>query len=384
MLMNLRAFSALARGVSRSSTPLSSSSSLKYMGGFRTVFTDSGYNVLMFGSDGVSLEVLKELFKNFDDNNGKISALEVVSGRKYSEFEPSEFERYAKDHGLRVHHFQHHDGSKWKTNEFPQPGLLVKGGFDLAVVASFPHRIPESYLNQLSLGAINMHPSMLPRYRGPAPVYRAMLDGVEESGISIATVEKTIDTGKILMREPFTMPPEESYENVLRVMAWKGARMTVEAVENYDTLIKNAKTQQEYIDSGEEATYAPKVSPTEILWKDMTVEQIHRYFLVLGHVGLYTWLPRSRGRLRQIHFEKIEKIDPKNISQEVDLTTSNPPGTIKYDKANQVLLVRCADGWIGVKEMNVENHGLMGAAEFANGFVLSRLGRNKGAQVGFR
>ena len=196
MLMNMRAFTALARASTPSSS--SSSSSLTALGGFggyRTVFTDSGYKVLMFGSDGVSLEVLKELFKNFDDNEGKIAALEVVSGRKYSEFEASEFERYAKDHGLRVHHFHEHDGSKWNVSPFPEPGLLVKGGFDLAVVASFPHRIPDDYLSQFSMGAINMHPSLLPRYRGPAPVYRAMLDGESESGITIATVDKNIDTG---------------------------------------------------------------------------------------------------------------------------------------------------------------------------------------------
>ena len=197
MFMNMRAFSALARASSASSLSSSSplTTSMGVFGGYRTVFTDSGYKVLMFGSDGVSLEVLKELFKNFDDNEGKIAALEVVSGRKYSEFEPSEFESFAKDHGLRVHHFHEHDGAKWKVSDFPEPGLLVKGGFDLAVVASFPHRIPENYLNQFSLGAINMHPSMLPKYRGPAPVYRAMLEGEEESGISIITVEKSIDTG---------------------------------------------------------------------------------------------------------------------------------------------------------------------------------------------
>ena len=62
---------------------------------------------------------------------------------------------------------------------------------------------------------------------------------------------------------------------------------------------------------------------------------------------------------------------------------------MKYDKTNQLILVKCGgkegeEEWVGVKEMTVEGHGLMGAAEFANGFILSRLGRNKDAVVGFR
>jgi methionyl-tRNA formyltransferase len=301
----------------------------------------------MFGSDAVSLEVLKEIFKNYDDNNGKIIALEVVSGRRYSEFAGSEFEKWAKDHGLRVHHFQKHDGKKLITNPFPEPGLLVKGGFDLAVVASFPHRLPDSYLSQFPLGALNMHPSLLPQYRGPAPIYRAMLDGQTETGISIATVEKTIDTGKILLREPFSIPPDTKYENVMRTMAWKGAKLMRRAVENYDELLASAKDQQYYIDNGEEATYAAKVSQTELRWKEMTTAEIHKLFLVLGHIGLYTYLTRTKGRIRQIRFEDILKIDPEKVSSTVDLTTAVPPGTIKYDKGNRMLLVRCADGWIG-------------------------------------
>jgi methionyl-tRNA formyltransferase len=89
---------------------------------------------------------------------------------------------------------------------------------DLLVVASFGKIIPAEILEIPKLGAINIHPSLLPKYRGPSPIQSQILDGVTDSAISFILIDKEMDHGPIIYQEPYQIKPADTFESLLHSM----------------------------------------------------------------------------------------------------------------------------------------------------------------------
>lgn len=129
---------------------------------------------------------------------------------------------------------------------------------DLGVVAAYGRILPESLLTLPRLGMINVHASLLPDYRGAAPVHRAVIDGRAETGVTIMRVVKELDAGPMLAAARLAVGPEETSDEVERALAALGAPLLVSVVDQLA-----AGTAIEVSQDHARATYAPKIEKSE-------------------------------------------------------------------------------------------------------------------------
>ncbi len=145
-------------------------------------------------------------------------------------------------------------------------GLLAHRA-DAAVVVAYGLMLPETVLEAPRLGCINIHASLLPRWRGAAPIHRAVMSGDSETGISIMAMDAGLDTGSVLLREAMPIRPDDTTGRLHDRLAELGARLVVDALEGADDLDPTPQAP-------EGASYAQKVekSETRIDWSRPAVE----------------------------------------------------------------------------------------------------------------
>lgn len=165
--------------------------------------------------------------------------------------------------GLRV--------EKPLTLKGSEPLELLRGaGADVLVVAAYGLLLPPAILEAPPRGCINIHASLLPRWRGAAPIQRAILAGDETTGVSIMQMDPGLDTGPVLLQSRVPIEPTETTGSLTAKLALAGAEAIVKALRSLDNLV--AQPQDPAL-----ATHAPKISKREatVDWS-MTAEQIER------------------------------------------------------------------------------------------------------------
>ncbi len=170
------------------------------------------------------------------------------------------------------------------------------------VVYAYAMMIPEAVLNMTKLGCVNIHPSLLPRWRGAAPIVRAIQAGDKQSGVSIMKLDKGWDTGPLFLQEKVDLAPDETCNSL-------GEKLTKMAV---PMLLKVLKEKPAPVPQSEEgACYAPKIEKEEmkIDW-DKSAEQIERDIRALGKAYYL-----SQGK--RIFILKAEVVDTPTNTKEV-------------------------------------------------------------------
>jgi methionyl-tRNA formyltransferase len=151
---------------------------------------------------------------------------------------------------------------------------------DLGVVAAYGRIIPTELLSLPRLGMINVHASLLPKYRGAAPVHRAVIDGEAETGVTIMRVEEMLDAGPMFAKATRPIDPDDTADVVERDLAELGAPLLVGVVDQMSEGEVQAEPQDSTL-----ATYAPKITREEGLI-DWTLSAISIHNRVRG---LYPW-----------------------------------------------------------------------------------------------
>ena len=194
---------------------------------------------------------------------------------------------------------------------------------DLAVTVAYGLILPPTVLAAPRMGCINAHASLLPRWRGAAPIQRAIMAGDGETGVTIMRMDEGLDTGSILMAERVPIGPESTGGTLNDTLAALSARLAVEAIDRLA-----AGTLAETPQPEERATYAAKLEKHEaaIDWRAPTA-QIERTVRALApRPG--AWLDHEGERIKVL------------VAERVAGTTDAPPGTIIDD----ALAVACGDG----------------------------------------
>jgi methionyl-tRNA formyltransferase len=142
--------------------------------------------------------------------------------------------KYALSNGLQVFDapLSRQEFSKWS------PEWLKKNTFDFGVVVSFGYFIPRGILELFSKGVVNVHPSLLPKYRGAAPIHHTILNGDKETGISIINLDPSrFDAGTILKQENVVIPNPETitFQELHDMLADKGGSNLVDTIRNFDS-----------------------------------------------------------------------------------------------------------------------------------------------------
>jgi methionyl-tRNA formyltransferase len=216
---------------------------------------------------------------------------------------------------------------------------------DAAIVAAYGLILPQAALDAPRHGCLNVHASLLPRWRGAAPIQRAILAGDTESGVTIMQMEAGLDTGPILLLRSLPLPPDVTAPWLHDRLAEQGAKMIVEALEKLSDGTLIAQTQPD-----EGAVYAAKLTRDEarIDWSQSAL-QIDRQVRALN-----PW----PGLWFEIGGERV-----KVLRAVVESGRSAPPGTVLDDR----LLIACGGGCLRPVKVQRAGKAPMEAAEMLRG-----------------
>lgn len=221
---------------------------------------------------------------------------------------------------------------------------------DLGVVAAYGRIIPDAVLAVPRLGMINIHASLLPAYRGAAPVHRAVINGDRETGVTIMRVVTALDAGPMFTAARRPIGPDETTPEVERDLASLGARLVVEVADRLA-----AGTAHEVAQDDSLATYAPKIERHEgtIDWT-LPARRIHDLVRGLQPWPLVSaWLGGARCLLHR--------------TQPAEESSGAPAGTI-VQASGGVIAIAAGDGrLLRILDLQPEGRRVMSAREFLAG-----------------
>lgn len=221
---------------------------------------------------------------------------------------------------------------------------------DLQIVVAF-RMLPELVWNMPPMGTVNLHGSLLPQYRGAAPINWAVINGEQQTGVTTFKLQQDIDTGNILLQESFPIGEKDTAGEVHDKMKEIGARLVVRTIEGLVAGTLEEKPQP----SDSTLKHAPKIF-TETCLIDWNKPATDIYNLIRGLSPFPTAFTHLDGKLLKIyHAEKEIK------------TPSHPPGQSDTDKKTY-LRFAAADGYIRVTEIQLEGKKKMPVEDFLRGY----------------
>lgn len=224
---------------------------------------------------------------------------------------------------------------------------------DAILVVAYGRLIPPWMLALPPYGNLNLHASLLPKYRGAAPIQWAVANGETETGVTTMRLDEGLDTGDILMQERVPIPPQMTSEELSPMLAAVGAKLMVRTLSGLEQGALQATPQD-----ASRATLAPILQREDgrIDWNRTAGQIYNRWRGFQPWPGAFTVL---RGKKLILHSLRIAPEDT--------VPQSAPPGTPA--RHGSQLLVACSEGtWIDVLEVQIEGKRRMPAQAFLNGF----------------
>jgi methionyl-tRNA formyltransferase len=220
---------------------------------------------------------------------------------------------------------------------------------DIAVVFAYGLILPAAILRGPRLGCINIHASLLPRWRGAAPIQRAIMAGDRETGVTIMQMDEGLDTGAILMRESLPILPTTTAGDLHDALAALGARLMVDTLAGLAAGRVAAEPQP-----GEGVTYAKKLTRDEgrLDWR-RPADELDRHIRALNPWP-GTWFDHAAGRVRVLTAEPVAGDSGK------------PPGTVLDDKPT----ISCGSGRLRLARLQRAGKAALPAAAFLRGYAL--------------
>lgn len=223
---------------------------------------------------------------------------------------------------------------------------------DFLVVADFGRILPPALLG-VGRAVVNVHPSLLPRWRGPAPVERALMAGDEVTGVTTLHVSERVDAGDIILQKEVPIAPEEDAGTLRARLAREGARLLLDTL----GLLMDGKAPRTPQDEGRATYAAPLTAADEVLdWSRPAAEVVNRVRALSPVPGARTWWG---GRIL-----KVKRARPGGEAGGAS------PGTV-VGLTEGGFLVACGDGAVEVLEVQPEGRRSMPAADFLRGYRLS-------------
>mgnify|MGYP000066545025 FL=1 len=218
---------------------------------------------------------------------------------------------------------------------------------DIFVVVAF-RILPSLLLSLTNKGAMNLHASLLPKYRGAAPIQHAILNGDSETGISTFIIDKNLDTGPILLQKKISISNQDNFDTLSKKISDEGPVLILKSL---DLLEKDNYKLFSQLDK--EASYAPKILKNELLidWAQ-TANQINNRVRALSYSGVFTFINGKRIKLYKT------RVHENNIS-------SNPGRISIIDKKK--VFISCAKDDLELIEVQIENKSRMLTSEWIKG-----------------
>ncbi len=208
--------------------------------------------ILFMGTPDFALFSLRALVESGEEVIGVVTQPDKPKGRGYA-LTPPPVKVYALEKNIPVY-----QPATLRGEEFA--ALLDTLAPEVIVVAAYGKILPQNVLDYPRYGCVNVHGSLLPEYRGAAPMQRAIIDGKRETGITTMMMDVGLDTGDMLLTEVVTIEPNDNFEDIHDKLGTCGARVLLDTVAR----IKDGTLSRTPQD-GARATYAAKIEKSECL-----------------------------------------------------------------------------------------------------------------------
>jgi len=308
--------------------------------------------IVFMGTPDFAVESLKALIENDYQIVGVITAPDKPAGRG-RQLSESAVKQYAVRQNLKVL-----QPEKLKNPEFIAELESLKA--DLQIVVAF-RMLPEMVWNMPPMGTFNLHASLLPQYRGAAPLNWAIINGETETGVSTFLLSHEIDTGRIIFQEKVSIGENDTVGDLHDQMMEIGSGLVLKTVNALADGKIQPIDQEQLIDSPERIKQAPKIFKEDCLidWTRDT-ESVRNLIRGLS--------PYPAAWTELYHQEKNEILAAKVFS--VSRDNSNlpaAPGTLQTD-GKKYLKIACTDGWLSINEIQLSGKKRMKIDELLRGF----------------
>ncbi len=208
--------------------------------------------IVFMGTPAFAVGILAALYETGRFEIAVVTQPDKPRGRRYT-LTPPEVKVYAEEKGLPVC-----QPATLRGEAFA--GWLAEQDPDMIVVAAFGKILPKNVLDYPKYGCINVHGSLLPRYRGAAPIQRALIDGATETGITVMKMDEGLDTGDMLLKAVVPITGDDTFETLLARMTEAGAAALLRALPGIiDGTLRPEKQD------GAQATYAAKIEKEDCI-----------------------------------------------------------------------------------------------------------------------
>lgn len=297
--------------------------------------------IMFMGTPDFAEIILRKLYENKYDICAVVTQTDKPKGRGYS-LQASPVKKFAAENQLAVY-----QPSTLKSEDFAE--LLIGINPDLIIVAAYGKILPRNVIDFPRYGCINVHGSLLPEYRGAAPIQRAVINGDRLTGVTIMRMDEGVDTGDMYLKGEVEIADTDNFETIHDKLAELGA---VKLMETLELLKKNKISPVRQNDA--DATYAPKIEK-----EDCVIDFSNSADAVHNQVRGLSPFPLAFTELNDM---KIKIIKTHVIHQRSDsiygTVISLDEGTIK---------VACGENVLCIDKLLPEGKKRMTANDFING-----------------
>lgn len=227
---------------------------------------------------------------------------------------------------------------------------------DLIIVAAYGKILPKEILDIPGFGAINVHPSLLPKFRGPSPIQNALLDGEKETGATIILMDEKVDAGDILAQRKTAVGEQETYPELLSRLAELSSDLLLETLPLWiDRQIKPTPQDES------QATLCQLIERADgqIIWADNAAAIYNRYRAFLTWPGIFTFWEKDGLNLR---------LKLLRISLDYQIADSANVALGQVFRSGERVAVQTADGAIVLEEVQLEGKNSLKMEEFLRGY----------------
>ena len=298
-------------------------------------------NVIFMGTPEFSLPALKELIKN-NFNILKIYTQPAKKSKRGQKVNPSPIEEFSRKKNLSLR-------SPNSLNNDEEFKVFKNLSPDLAVVVAYGQIIPKKFLEVPKFGFINIHASLLPKWRGAAPIQRAIMNQDKKTGVSIMKIEEKLDSGPVLSSKEIVLNQSSTYGEIEKTLSIFGANLLVETLKKLSTEKIEFKKQD-----NNKVTYAKKIKKeeTRINWNleaDKIIAHIHGLSPNPG-----AWFEHKGDRFK--------------VYKAIKHTSSGKPGTVIDENLN----IACKSDSIQILELQKQGKNKQTTKEFLLGYKINK------------
>ncbi|MDR0978965.1 MAG: methionyl-tRNA formyltransferase [Lachnospiraceae bacterium] len=309
-------------------------------------------NILFMGTPDIAKDALEEVYKNKYNIIGVVTAVDKPKGRGMN-LCPTPVKEYALEKNLKIYQPEKVKGNEEFIKEIKQLNP------DIICIVAYGKIIPAEIINIPKYGAINVHYSLLPKYRGSAPIQWPVINGDATTGVTSIYINDVVDGGDIILQKETTIGENETTGELWERISKLGAELLIETLKQIESNSVVRKKQNE-----EEATLAPMLYKEmgNIDWSAKTASQIKNLVRGLNPImGAYTYLNGKK-----LKIWKAQVIENEDLGNNISLETK-VEGEVVYVDSKKGIYVKTLDKILLIQEIQAENSKKMDAPDFLRG-----------------